>query len=304
MLGAPSSTANIWMSYEKLEKLGQGVYGKVYKARDRRESTTVAVKKTAFERGGVSATTVREVALLKGLNHINIVKVLDVQTFNEKPFVYMVLEYADTDLNQYIKTFRTESAGLPQSDVKHFLKQLLDGIAHCHGRRTLHRDLKPSNLLVTSDKTLKIADFGLSRCYSIPGKAYSPEVVTVLYRAPELLLGQREYSMAVDVWSIGCIFAEMVRGQPLFWADSEQATLHELFRKLGSPTADDFPFELNQPLPAQNRSPEQTLDKYVTGLEPAGVWLLKDMLEYNPSRRIRAHRAAQHAFFFQQQQQQ
>lgn len=109
------------------------------------------------------------------------------------------------------------------------------------------------NLLITNDKTLKIADFGLSRCYSIPGKAYSPEVVTVLYRAPELLLGQREYSMAVDVWSIGCIFAEMVRGQPLFYgehesklqgmlniyvpdiksrllADSEQATLHEMFR--------------------------------------------------------------------------
>lgn len=111
---------------------------------------------------------------------------------------------------------------LPAPQVKHMMYQLLQGLLHCHERRIMHRDLKPSNLLVDTDgTTLKIADFGLARTYGLPLKSYTHEVVTLWYRAPEVLLGQKIYSTGVDMWSVGAIFYEMAHKRPLFYGDSE-----------------------------------------------------------------------------------
>lgn len=113
--------------------------------------------------------------------------------------------------------------------------QLLQGLAYCHAHRVIHRDLKPQNLLVTDDGVIKLADFGLARPVTIPSRCYTHEVVTMWYRAPEILLGTRLYSTGIDIWSLGCIFSEMATTKPLFSGDSEIDQLFNIFRKLGTP---------------------------------------------------------------------
>ena len=131
--------------------------------------------------------------------------------------------------------------GLDPPVVKSFLFQLVRGIAYCHHLRVLHRDLKPQNLLINKAGELKLADFGLARAFGIPVRSYTSEVVTLWYRAPDILLGSERYSTPVDVWSIGCIFAEMHNGRPLFPGRSENVQLDLIFQKLGTPREADFP---------------------------------------------------------------
>ena len=126
--------------------------------------------------------------------------------------------------------------------VQSYLKQLLLGIAYCHSHRVLHRDLKPQNLLIDrNNNALKLADFGLARAFGIPIRTYTHEVVTLWYRAPEILLGSKHYSTPVDVWSIGCIFSEMSNQRPLFPGDSEIDQLYKIFQMLGTPDEENWP---------------------------------------------------------------
>merc|ERR1711904_558357 len=125
--------------------------------------------------------------------------------------------------------------------VRDFARQLLRGIECCHANRIIHRDLKPQNLLIDSKLRLKIADFGLARAYAVPIPKYTHEVVTIWYRAPEILLGSQLYSVPVDLWSVGCIMGEMATGAPLFAGDSEIDTIFRIFRKLGTPTEQIWP---------------------------------------------------------------
>lgn len=172
-----------------------------------------------------SSVGFREISLLKELTHPNIVSLLDI--IMEESRLYLVFEFLIMDLRKYMDTTRKDLS--PQL-VQSFLYQLTDAILFCHARRVLHRDLKPQNLLVTSDGTIKVADFGLGRGFGIPLRVYTHEIVTLWYRAPEVLLGTDRYSCPVDIWAIGCIFAEMVRRKPLFHGDSEIDQIFRIFQ--------------------------------------------------------------------------
>ena len=291
--------------YEKLEKIGEGTYGKVFRARDRRTGRIVALKKTRLEmeEEGVPSTALREVSLLQILSeNEHVVKLLSVEHVeeNKKPILYLVFEYLDTDLKKYMDmTGKGPSNPLPKSIVKSFMYQLVKGVAHCHKHGVLHRDLKPQNLLIDKNtNTLKIADLGLGRAFSIPLKSYTHEIVTLWYRAPEVLLGSTHYSTPVDMWSVGCIFAELARKQPLFPGDSEVQQLLHIFKLLGTPNEQVWPGVTS--LKDWHAFPQwkpQELSKFYPELDTQGIDLMKKMLRYAPADRIIAKDALLHPYF-------
>merc|ERR1712087_534628 len=198
--------------------LGEGTYGKVYKARVVRTGESVAMKqmKLDAQEEGVPSTAIREIALLKELSHPNVVRLLDVLCKPNK--LVLVFEFLENDLKKYMKQ---QNGRLTPAAVKRFAYQLCRGIEFCHANRIIHRDIKPQNLLINKDLQLKLADFGLARAFTVPIPKYTHEVVTVWYRPPEILLGSQLYSIPVDLWGAGCILAEMASGSPLFPGDSE-----------------------------------------------------------------------------------
>lgn len=206
--------------YEKLEKVGEGTYGKVYKAMEKGTGKLVALKKTRLEMDeeGIPPTALREISLLQMLStSIYVVRLLCVEHVHQpstksqspKSNLYLVFEYLDTDLKKFIDLYRKGPNPKPLEPflIQKLMFQLCKGVAHCHSHGVLHRDLKPQNLLLVKDKELlKIADLGLGRAFTVPLKSYTHEIVTLWYRAPEVLLGSTHYSTAVDMWSVGCIF--------------------------------------------------------------------------------------------------
>jgi len=299
MNSADSIINNFEERYEKIEKIGEGTYGVVYKARDKasRNSPMVALKKIRLdsEEEGVPSTALREISLLRELSfteHKNIVKLIDVVHSDAK--LYLVFEFLDRDLKRYMDSVSKLEPNL----VKSYLYQILRGIAHCHSHRVLHRDLKPQNLLIDAQGNLKLADFGLARAFGLPVRSYTHEVVTLWYRAPEILLGSKLYSTPVDIWSIGCIFAELVTKNPLFPGDSEIDELFRIFRTLGTPTEVTWPGvsalpEYKTEFP---RFEAQSLHKLIN-LDPIGLDLLSQMLQYQPAKRISAKKALDHPYF-------
>ncbi|KAL9329097.1 hypothetical protein ACSQ67_004100 [Phaseolus vulgaris] len=294
-----------FLQYEKVEKIGEGTYGVVYKARDRVTNETIALKKIRLEQEdeGVPSTAIREISLLKEMQHRNIVRLQDV-VHSEKR-LYLVFEYLDLDLKKHMDSSPEFAKDLRQ--VKMFLYQILCGIAYCHSHRVLHRDLKPQNLLIDrSTNSLKLADFGLARAFGIPVRTFTHEVVTLWYRAPEILLGSPRYSTPVDIWSVGCIFAEMVNQRPLFPGDSEIDELFKIFRILGTPNEDTWPGVTSLPdfKSAFPKWQPKDLKTVVPNLEPAGLDLLsciyvvfQRMLHLDPSKRITARSALEHEYF-------
>ncbi|CAN4092835.1 unnamed protein product [Withania somnifera] len=286
-------------AFEKLEKVGEGTYGKVYRARDRVTGNIVALKKTRLheDEEGVPPTTLREISLLRMLSRDpHIVKLMDVkqgQNKEGKTVLYLVFEYMDTDVKKFIRTFRAKG------EKNSLMYQLCKGVAFCHGHGVLHRDLKPHNLLMDrKTNMLKLADFGLGRAYTLPIKKYTHEILTLWYRAPEVLLGATHYSTAVDMWSVGCIFAELVTNQALFPGDSELQQLLHIFRLLGTPNEELWPGVSK--LVNWHDYPQwkpQSLSTVVPGLDEEGIHLLSEMLHYEPSKRISAKKAMEHPYF-------
>lgn len=222
-------------SYEKLDKIGQGTYSTVYRARDLDSGKIVALKKVRF--GNMDPESVRfmarEIHVLRKLDHPNVMKLEGLITSRTSGTLYLVFEYMEHDL---AGLSATPGIKFTEPQIKCYMQQLLRGLEHCHSRGVLHRDIKGSNLLIDNKGVLKIGDFGLASFRSDPSQPLTSRVVTLWYRPPELLLGATKYGASVDLWSTGCIIAELFAGSPIMPGSTEVEQIHKIFKLCGSPS--------------------------------------------------------------------
>ena len=286
--------------YVIINKLGEGAYGTVYLAEDSKNNNIkVALKqlKGGTVEEGVPISCLREISLLKELSHINIVKLMDVIHLNSS--ITLVFEYVETDLKELLK--KNGNKPLPPKLYKSLLYQLLKGIHNIHKMKILHRDIKSENLLISKDNVLKITDFGLARGYGLPIKNFRNDVVSLWYRAPDILLGNEQYERSVDMWSIGCIFGEMVTGSIFFKGFSENDQLRKIFEILGTPNEKWYKFYMEYPGWEKQALTEVSLPKkwkdVLPDLDDNVIDLISKLLELDPEKRILAPEALEHPFF-------
>ena len=282
--------------YTKVEKVGEGTYGVVYKCKVKDTNDFVALKKIRLENEdeGIPSTSIREISILKQLRHPNIVYLIDLIHGEKK--LYLVFEFMDHDLKKFLDI---NNGPLTPELVKSYLFQILIAVNFCHSKRILHRDLKPQNLLIDKDGIIKVADFGLARSFGIPIKTLTHEILTLWYRAPEILLGQKEYSTPVDMWSIGLIFYEMAHRKPLFAGDCEIDQIFKIFQMFGTPNEKTWPgitklpeFKLTFP-----QFKGKGINAYNRNIDSVGLDLLSKMIRLDPCKRISAKQALQHPYF-------
>uniref|UniRef100_A0A669F1F7 cyclin-dependent kinase n=1 Tax=Oreochromis niloticus TaxID=8128 RepID=A0A669F1F7_ORENI len=286
--------------FQCLNRIEEGTYGVVYRAKDKKTDEIVALKRLKMEKEkeGFPITSLREINTILKAQHPNIVTVREIVVGSNMDKIYIVMNYVEHDLKSLMETMKQPF--LP-GEVKTLMIQLLRGVRHLHDNWILHRDLKTSNLLLSHKGILKIGDFGLAREYGSPLKPYTPVVVTLWYRSPELLLGAKEYSTAVDMWSVGCIFGELLTQKPLFPGKSEIDQINKIFKDLGSPSEKIWPGYSE--LPAVKKMtfteyPYNNLRKrFGALLSDQGFDLMNKFLTYCPSKRISSDEALKHEYF-------
>ncbi|RKP14795.1 kinase-like domain-containing protein [Piptocephalis cylindrospora] len=297
--------------YEKLNRIEEGTYGVVYRARDRETGEIVALKRLKLDKEtqGFPVTSLREIHTLMAARHPHIVHLREMVTSapssssaGPMPSIYLVMDFVEHDLRGLLEAMPTPF--LP-SEVKTLMGQLLSAAALMHSQWILHRDLKPSNLLMNNTGHVVVADFGLARTYGEPqdpSSALTTPVVTLWYRSPELLLGSKTYGPPVDMWSIGCIFAELLSNTALFPGKGEMDQLSRIFQVLGLPTDEGWPGWRDLPhaqgvtfrAPSGQSKPLRSMFPHLTH---HGLELLGQLLAYDPNQRISAQEALKHPYF-------
>uniref|UniRef100_A0A672KHT6 cyclin-dependent kinase n=1 Tax=Sinocyclocheilus grahami TaxID=75366 RepID=A0A672KHT6_SINGR len=286
--------------FQCLNRIEEGTYGVVYRAKDKKTDEIVALKRLKMEKEkeGFPITSLREINTILKAQHPNIVTVREIVVGSNMDKIYIVMNYVEHDLKSLMETMKQPF--LP-GEVKTLMIQLLRGVRHLHDNWILHRDLKTSNLLLSHKGILKIGDFGLAREYGSPLKPYTPVVVTLWYRSPDLLLGAKEYSTAVDMWSVGCIFGELLTQKPLFPGKSEIDQINKVFKDLGSPSEKIWPGYSEMPAVKKmtfTEYPYNNLRKrFGALLSDQGFDLMNKFLTYCPAKRISADEALKHEYF-------
>ncbi|XP_037109578.1 cyclin-dependent kinase 10 isoform X2 [Syngnathus acus] len=285
--------------FEKLNRIGEGTYGIVYRARDTKSDEIVALKKVRMdkEKDGIPISSLREITLLLRLRHPNIVELKEVVVGGHLESLFLVMSYCEQDLASLLENIQTPFS---EAQVKCIILQLLRGLCYLHHNFIIHRDLKVSNLLMTDKGCVKIADFGLARRYGVPQQPMTPRVVTLWYRAPELLLGSKTQTTALDMWAVGCILAELLAHKPLLPGTSEIQQLDLIVQLLGTPNENIWPGFSNLPLIGQyslRKQPYNNLKNKFTWLSEAGHRLLNLLFMYNPQRRAIAKDCLESSYF-------
>eukprot|EP00123_Amoebidium_parasiticum_P022747 comp9415_c0_seq1/m.4462 comp9415_c0_seq1/g.4462 ORF comp9415_c0_seq1/g.4462 comp9415_c0_seq1/m.4462 type:complete len:381 (-) comp9415_c0_seq1:19-1161(-) len=289
--------------YKNLQYIGEGAYGMVVSAQDTWNNIQVAIKKISpFEHQTYCQRTVREIKILNAVKHENIISIMDmIQPDSYEAFkdVYIVQELMETDLYKLLKTQQ-----LSNEHICYFVYQILRGLKYIHSANVLHRDLKPSNILLNTNCDLKICDFGLARVSnSVAPDIYTEYVATRWYRAPEIMLNSRAYSRSIDVWSVGCILAEMLGGRPLFPGKHYINQLQLILNVVGTPSPEDLNAIVNEKARNYIQSlayrPKVPWERMYPNADPLALDLLERLLTFNAAKRITVEEALAHPYLEQ-----
>lgn len=288
--------------FEKLNRVGEGTYGIVYRARDMKSKEIVALKKVRMEKekDGLPISGLREIHLLINLRHENVVELHEVVVGQQLDSIFLVMQYCEQDLASLLDNMPSP---FTETQVKCLALQMLRGLRYLHDNFVIHRDLKVSNLLLADNGCLKIADFGLARRYGLPVRPMTPRVVTLWYRAPELLFGSLEQTTAIDMWAAGCILGELLVNKPLMPGASELHQINHIIDLLGTPNDTIWPGFSELPM-VQNftlkKQPYNNLKAKFTWLSQSGLRLLNFLLMYNPKKRATAEESLESSYFKEQ----
>ncbi|CAI2315468.1 unnamed protein product [Caenorhabditis sp. 36 PRJEB53466] len=285
--------------YETIRQLGEGQFAIVYMAKDLESGETVAIKKIKLgsreeAKDGINRTAIREIKLLKEIHHDNIITLRDV--IGHRTSIQLVFDFMDTDLEHVVKD---QSIILMPAHIKNITMQMLLGLEFLHVHWILHRDLKPNNLLMNNMGRVKLTDFGLARFFGSPNRNYTHQVVTRWYRAPELLFGARSYGVGIDIWSVGCIIAELLLRNPIFPGDSDIDQLVKIFNVLGVPTAETWPAMTSMSSYVQIKPQTDTpgLNFIFSAASQDLIDLMTGMWTFDPVKRLTCTQSLQMEYF-------